>query len=370
MKIICQKDLFSEGIASVQRAVALRTTLPILEGILLEAKNNLVLTGYNMELGIRYTMSASIKEEGSVVVPSRLLGEMIRRAPENEIEITVGDNENVTLTSGDSVFHFKGLPASSYPQLPEEKAEFEVELPQKELQRLIRQTIFSIGKDPSRPSLNGCYLKSTPDKVQFVGIDGFRVAISTYRSPGEGSFPEMDFIIPGTTLKELMPLLEEEGQATLFYNKNQLVIDFGRTRFFSRLIQETYMKYENFIPTSTATKIVLSSKEFLSSVERASIVAPTTATPDKKSTMTLRCDGPSLRIFSRSLTGEFNESIDVDFSGDTVDIDFSIPYFLDVLKVIPDEKITMGFLGETGPCLMESAEQEGQYLFMILPMRR
>lgn len=369
MQFTCSKTLLLEGISSVQKAVAVRSANPVLEGILVHAENNLILTGYDMEIGIRYTMPASIQKQGKIVINSKLFGDIIRRASAEEIRVEWDEQLNIQIQSGKSKFNVKGLSAEAYPminEIPDQTETKELELDQKELRTLIRRTLFSVSSDVTRINLNGCFLRSTPEKLEMAGIDGFRVSLARHMAADGQKFPEMECIIPSKTLRHLMSLLEEEGRISLIYCNNQLLIDFGRTRISSRLITEAYMQYENVFPKTSQSEIILSRKSFLDALDRAALI---NSLDVHHVPVTLECKGPDLELQSSTQMGKFQESLEMEAKGEGFDIDFNPIYFMDVLKSIEDDKINILFNGSNGPAIVKPVEDRQDYLFLILPLR-
>lgn len=366
MKIRCKTEQLLEGIVTVQKAIAVRTTLPILEGILLVADHNLILTGYDMELGIRYTMPATIQEPGRVVINSKFLGDLVRRISEPELTIEIDDMLNVRIDSGSCHFKIKGMSAETYPEIKETAKQKEMLLPQKELKTLIRRTLFSVSTDGSRPNLTGCFFNSKPERLEMVGIDGYRVSIARLEPEEEKTFEDMSFIIPAKTLKEVQSLLDDSGDVNLIYCENQLVFDFGNNVVISRLIPEAYMRYENIIPQTSMSVMKVNTQALLETLERAVVML---GLEEKRIPLNLKYTGGPLECYLVSSRGDLRETLECEIEGDTFDIDFNPRYLHEALRVVDDEEVRIAFNGESGPCRITPVEGLA-YQFLVLPVRR
>lgn len=373
MNITCKKSALLEGISNVQKAVPLRCTLPILSGILVQADHNLVLTGYDMQMGIRYTLGARIQQPGCFVINSKLFGDIVRRASEEDIHLTCDESFNIQITSGQSVFNVKGQPAEAFPVIEETTRINEMTMGQSDLKTLIRRTIFSVSHDETRVNLNGCYFKSTPNRLEMVGIDGFRVSLARLEAPEGVQWPELEFIIPTKSLRDVMSLLEEQGEVSLIHNQNQLIFDFGRTRLTSRLIAEAYMRYESVLPKQCQSELIVERKPLLDSIDRATLMNTLDV---NRLPVTLKTEDDQLQLYTTTQRGNFHETLPIELKGDEVDVDFNPYYLIEALKVIDDDRIVFGFNGSSGPgvirpLLPEDAVQHTEpYLFIILPLRK
>lgn len=371
MQFTCNKDLLSEGISNVQKAVSTRSTLSILEGILIEVENNkLRLTGYDLEMGIHYTMPAQCEENGKIVLNSRIFGDIVRRFSDDEIYVKTDKNDNIMIQCGQSTYNLKGMDANTYPEMPETKETEGIQLLQKDLRNLIRRSIFSVSTDLTRPNLNGCNLNSKNNVLEMVGIDGYRMAISILKSDEEKNqkFIPMEFTIPTKSLRDLLSLLDDNGkeEVKLSLSQNQLVFDFGRNRLISRLITDPYLDYKKVMPSEMSTEIKISTKALLNSIERSVLMV---TQEDKRSPVTLKCSGPVLFIDSVTNRGNFHEEIDVQFTGEEIDVDLNPRFLIEALKAVDDDNIRIFFSGSLGPCIIKPLENE-EYVFLILPLRR
>ncbi len=368
MKFMCSRDRLNEAISIVQKVVSNRSTLPILDGILIEASgtDGVKLTGYDLETGIEAKLESDIREDGAIVINSKLFGEIVRKLPEEHVTIETDERMMITIDSGTSVFSIKGLSAEGYPKIPEVTDTQKVILMQGILKDMIRQTIFAVSTDESRPTLNGCYFVCDGFSVEMVAIDGFRLAL---RKQAVGSdLPVMKFIIPGKALHEAGRIMGgKDTELVIYSSQNHILFDTGMVRIVSRLIQGEYMNYRAILPKSGETSMLVSAPAMLSAVERASLIM---LSEDRRSPVQLTMPHDEVLVISASTElGTLREEIPVSIRGEKIDIDFNPRYFIDALRAIEDEVITIQFSGSNGPCVLKPTEGE-DFAYLVLPMRR
>ena len=368
MKFICSRERLMEAISIVQKAVATRSTLPILDGILIEANEGagLKLTGYDLETGIECQVEADVPESGSLVINARMFGDIVRKLPEDIVSIENTGNLSVTIDSGSSHFSIKGIRADDYPKIPTVEESARLNMKQNELKDLIRQTIFAVSTDESRPVLNGCCFVSDGKTVEMVAIDGFRLALR--RAESETPLPEMKFIIPGKALNEVGRILQSiDAPVDIYPSQNHIMFDTGRVKLVSRLIQGDYMNYKSIIPQTVETTVLISPKAMLDAVERAALVI---SSEERRFPVRLATPDPDTLVVSANTDiGTLREEISISMTGNKIDIDFNPRYFLDALKVIDDEQISIVFNGSMGPCVLKPVESQ-EFAYLVLPLRR
>ena len=355
MKVICSRDRLIEAIAIVQKAISSRTTMAILDGILIEADEKVKLTGYDMELGIECQMEADVPEKGSLVVTSRMFGDIIRKLPEDLVSIETTSAQNIQIESGSSHFSIKCLRAEDYPKIPLVEQSKKVTLPQQMLKEMITQTIFAVSTDETRPILNGCFFQSEGASVEMVAIDGFRLALRKNRL--EEAVGLLKFIIPGKVLHEVGRILSSTKETVDIYpSNNNILFDTGKV-----------MNYKGIIPQTAETNVTVSPATLLDAIERASLII---TTDDKRYPVRLTItDDDTLTISANTELGTLREEIAISMSGSKIDIDFNPRYFIDALKVIDEDEISIVFNGTMGPCVIKPLDSD-EFAYLVLPLRR
>ncbi len=365
MQVICSRTDLNNAISMVQRAIANRSTMPILEGILFSAQDNLTLTGYDMETGIEARVPAEIREGGEVVFKSKIFGDIVRKLPEENVFIQIDDKYKATIRSGQANFEIFAQAGDEYPKLPDVEEKQKLNLPQELLKEMIEQTIFATSNDESRPILNGIKVRSEAGKLEMVAIDGFRLAVRSAEIPDNDDI--LDFIVPSKAMAEVARALEPGENIAIFPSHNHILFETDKFRLVSRLIEGDFLDYQRIIPPSCSSQIKVVPQEMLAAIERAALLINVEQRRFPVSLKTL--SSKELEISAKTDLGSVEETIEVDLEGDNIDIDFNPKYFLDALSVIEEEKVYLEFSGPSAPCLIKPQEGEG-FLYMVLPLRR
>jgi DNA polymerase III subunit beta len=363
MKVICSKENLIEGINIVQKAVSTKTTLPILEGILLEAGDQFKLTGNDLEIGIECYVEADIKEPGSIVINSRMFGEIVRRLPDSEILLDVKENNIVIIECDNSLFEIKGIAATGFPALPSIEKDNGLKINQKLIRDMIKQTIFAVSMDENRPILTGSLIEHKNNRLTFISIDGFRLAMRTHTV--ENNDMDKSVVVPGKTLNEISKIMQPiDDDITVYSTKNQILFDMGRCKVVSRLLEGEYLNYKGILPQDHETRIRINTKDILASFERASLII---TTEERRFPVKLNIYDDMLVINSNTEVGTVREELKLDMEGSKVDIAFNPRYFIEALRVIEDENIDIYFTSNIGPCTIRPVQGDA-FAYLILPI--
>jgi len=362
MKFVCSKQDLVEAVTIVQKAVMAKATLPVLEGIYIEAGEKVKLVGNCFDLGIEYTLQADDIEKGSIVVNSRIFGDIVRRLPDSEVFIQVKDNFVVDIECLNSYFEIKGLSAEGYPMLPEVDEESKISISQNTLRDMIRKTIYAISDDENRRILTGSLMEAADGDFNIVSLDGFRLASAKTMIKENVSFKA---VIPGKNLNEIQKILETtDDEIKITLSKNQALFEMENCRIISSLLDGEYMNYRSFIPEQYETVIEVNVKDITQGIERASLIT----SDDKRFPVKLNIADNKLLITTNAEVGISKEEIEVEMDGNDLTIGFNPRYLLDSLKVIDDENIVISFSSSIGPSVIRPVSGD-KYLFMVLPVR-
>ncbi|MDI9468814.1 MAG: DNA polymerase III subunit beta [Bacillota bacterium] len=373
MKFMTDTADLLEAVLHAQKAVAQRSSMQLLEGILLEASGGQVrLVGYDMEIGIQAVIPADVSEPGIIVVDSRMLGDIVRKLPDPLVrfETLAGDKEIVQIRSGRAFFSVNYRAADSYPVLPEVARENRLVLPQRALQSLIARTVFACATDESRGSLSGCLLESTPDMALMVAIDGFRLALARHHRDTEDENSEAyavrSFLIPGKAMRELQQILGD-GDVEIFTSENHILFEFGTSRLVSRLMKDDFLNYQGIIPSNELSLITVNKEALLSTIERSMLLL--SASDQTRSPVRFSTHGDdNLEVYMVTSRGTLDEQVKIQLIGDDIDCSFNPRYIVEALRVIPDERINMAFKGNVGPGVLRPLEGDA-FAYVILPLR-
>lgn len=366
MQVICTKSELNNAISMVQRAIASRSTIAILEGILFSAEDTLTLTGYDMETGIEAQVKADIRERGQVVLESKIFGDIVRKLPEENILITCDENLKVSIECGKAHFEIFAQAADEYPVIPNVEEAQKLTVPQGLFKNMINQTAFAASSDESRPVLNGLKVYAEDDLLEMVAIDGFRLAVRKEKHAGSQDI--LNFIVPWKAMMEVgRSLSDDQATISISFSHNHILFETAEFRLVSRLIQGEFIDYERIIPPSCSSKLTIHTDNMLEAIERASLLINVEQRRFPVTLATKRQD--ELMISAKTDVGSVEETVPIQLEGDMIDIDFNPKYFLDALRVIGNDQITLEFSGPAAPCLIKPLEGDN-FLYMLLPLRR
>lgn len=362
MKIICKTQDIIEAVNTVQKAIASKNTNPILDGILIECNDNVKFTGNSQELGIEYIIKASILEAGSIVVNSKLFGDIARKLPDGDVCIQIV-KEKIIIDCLRSHFELTAISAEGYPSIPVFEKESVLKLKEKDLKEMLRGTTFAVGQDENRKNLMGALLENSDGSINMVSIDGFRMALR--RKKYDGEIPEISVIIPGHALNELSKIIGTDDREVFIYSTRSLIaFEIGECKIVSRLIEGNFINYKTVIPDYHESKIKLKTKEFLLSMERASLMGM----EEKKYPIKFSITEDKLILTSNVTIGNVREEVRVEVIGSAMDIGFNPKYYIDALKVIEDEEVEVYFTSAVGPATIKPLKSDN-YAYMILPVQ-
>ena len=364
MKIICNKQALYEALVNVSKAAADKSTIPALEGVKIKlADSTLMLTGYDLEIGINTTVPVVSSDRGEIIVNSRLFSDIVKRMPTEEIEINVSDNMAVTIRGGVTEYGITALCAAEYPAIPELGEGDEIKLSQGVLKSLISETVFAVSTNDTKPILKGELFEITDIKLNVVAIDGFRLAVRTESIKCDN---DMKFIVPAKTLQEVSRLLKDEDDLAceIRVTKKQVVFDFSGYTVFSRLLEGEFHNYKGSIPQNSVTEVVISKRELIDCLERASLLI------NERIKSPVRCifDNGSLKVSCQTPIGKINDENPADIVGPKIEIGFNCKFLLDPLKVIKDDKIKLLMNGGNLPMKIVPIDGD-EYTYLVLPVR-
>lgn len=363
MKILCGKQALLDAVSGVGRAVSQKSAYPALEGILIRAINSsLFLAGYDMELGITTTIEAEVYQPGEMVINARLFADIVRRLPSDEVELTTDDKMNVYIKSGMSDFHIMGSSSAEYPDLPTVDEGTGFTVPQNVLRSMIRQTIFAVSQNDSRPVHKGILFEMDGSELRLVAVDGSRLALRCERL---NNCENMQFVIPGKTLQEVMKLLsDEETPVSLAVGRRHVVMEIDGYAVISRLLEGEFLSYQKAIPKEVGTTICVNTRSLIEAVERASLIINDYV----KSPLVCHFEQGCIRLACNTAMGSVNDMIPADVQGAEEEIGFNSRFMLDALKNTECDEVRIEIKGSLSPMKILPAEGES-FLFLVLPVR-
>ena len=364
MNTICNKQKLQEAIQNVSRAVSAKSSLSVLEGILLTAApGRLTLTGYDLDLGISTTIEAQVEEEGSLVLAANIFGDMVRKMPAEEVLIQSNERMLTTVKSGISEFTILAQDAADFPELPQVEEENTLTLPQDVLKSMIHQTIYAVATNDSKPVHTGTLFDVEEETLTLVSVDGARLAI---RKEPLKSGLAASFVVPRKTLAEVEKLLKEEAEAPveLAASKNHVVFKIEDYLVISRLLTGEFLNYRSAIPTGGETAVTVSPRRFLESIERTSLLI----SDRLRSPARLTFEEDLIRIVCTSAIGKAYDEVPCKIEGPAVQIGFNSRYLQEALKACTEDEVRLELGGPLSPMTIRPPQGDS-YLFLVLPVR-
>ena len=368
MKIVCYKDNILKALNSVIKGVATKTTMPILEGILIQTNDNEIkLTTYDQEIGIEYILECDVIEQGSTVVNAVMFSEIIRKLPDTEISITLNKNNLLEIECEGALYKLTTMNPDEFPELPKIEIENSIDLEQSMLKNMIRRTIFAVSTEENRPIFTGCLFEVENNKLNVVAVDGFRLALRSIYLPTKVN--DFKAVIPGRTLNEVNKIiLDSFDHIKIGIAKNQALFEMENCKIVTRTLDGEFLNYKSVIPSTWETRIKVNKSNLQNSFERISLISASSIEKEKKYPVKVSVDIGKITIYCTNQTGEAKEEIYISTEGKNIEAGFNPKYFLDCLKAIEDEEVYVEFGTNISPCLVKSVENN-DYVYMILPIR-
>ena len=364
MKFSCDKKTLSDATFNVSLAVSSKSTLVALEGVLLSCDGNeLTLTGYNLDLGITKNIDVKGQENGSIVLNAKLFSDILRKMNSDQITIHVDDKMVTTIVGNGTEFTILGINANEFPEMPTQKDENCFSIPCHLLKNMITQTIFSVALTEQTPIHTGSLFDVKDGVLNIVSVDGYRLA---KRSEKIDINDEFSFVVPGNTLREIIKLLpeEEDISVNILYSNRHIIFDIDGYTVTSRLLDGEFLNYRSSISDEHLTRIKINVKNFISSIERASIII----TDRIKSPIKCVFEEETAAISCETAMGKFNDSIEVSIDGNGILIGFNNRYLLEALKACECDEVYLDINGPLLPMKIVPLESDS-FLFLVLPVR-
>ena len=363
MKFVCSKVNLLNGLQIVSKAVSNKTTMSILECILIDASKNMIkLTANDMELGIETIMEGEIIEKGIIALEAKIFLDIVRKLPDNDITIETDSSCKATITCEKAKFNIIGKSGEDFSYLPLIEKNDQIILSQFTLKEVIRQTIFSISDNDNNKLMTGELFDINNDTLKVVSLDGHRISIRKISL--KNSYPAKKVVVPGKTLNEVSKILPggAEDDVVISFTDKHIVFEFDDTTVVSRLIEGEYFNIQQMLSSDYETKVTVNRKEFLNCIDRATLLVKE---GDKKPII-INITDDSMELNINSVIGSMNEDIDINKSGKDLMIGFNPKFLIDALKIIDDEEVDLYMVNPKAPCFIKNLEES--YIYLILPV--
>ncbi len=363
MKIVCDRQKLNEAIRIVSRAVATKSNLAAIEGILLIAENGtLTLTGYDFEMGIKTTFECEVEREGDIVLSANLLGNIVRKVDGAMISIEADEKMNCVIKSGITKYNIKGIDSVDYPDFPNPNRDNSVKIENSLFGEMVDYVIYAVSTDEKRPAHTGVLIKLENKQLTMVALDGYRLAVCEREVDFEGNF---NMIVPAKAMNEARRIAgDKDGKLTIYASRRYVMFQAGEFIVLSRLLEGDFLDYKKAIPSTYATDAVINTRDLQDAVERVSLI------------ITERLRNPvKINIFDNTLSvkcatelGDVYDEINIGQVGPDLEIGFNNRYILDALKASKKEELIFKFGGSLSPCKIIPKEGN-DFTYLVLPVR-
>ena len=363
MHIICDKSKLIEGMNIVMKAIPGKTTMMILECVVIEVKDNQIkLIANDLQLGIETLIDGEIKQEGSVAVGAKVFFEIIRKLPSDNVSITVDEEYHMNISCGKAKFNIMAKATDEFPYLPNIVKDKNVNISQFTLKDIIRQTVFSISDNENAKVMTGELFEIHDSELKVVSLDGHRISIRKVKL--NQSYDDVSVIIPGKTLIEISKIINGgmDDEVSIFFTDKHVLFEFEDTIVLSRLIEGEYYKIDKMLSTDYETKVTVNKREMLECIDRSTLLLKES---DKKPVI-IDVQDDYMKFAMNSAIGSMDEDIDASKEGKDILIGFNPRFLMDALRVIDEDEITMYMINPKAPCFIR--DQEETYIYLILPV--
>ena len=363
MKLICSKSNLLHGVNIVSKAVPTRTTMAILECILIDASaNEIKLTANDMELGIETKIEGEIAERGVIALDAKIFSEIVRKLPDSDVTIETDASFKTTITCEKAKFNIVGKSGDDFSYIPYIERNEPIVMSQFTLKEVIRQTIFSIADNDNNKLMTGELFEIEENDLKVVSLDGHRISIRNIEL--KNNYSHKKVVVPGKTLQEVSKILpgSAEDEVSIFLTDNHIVFEFENTTVVSRLIEGEYFRIDQMLSSDYETKVRINKKELLSCIDRATLLVKE---GDKKPII-INIGDELMELKIKSQIGSMNEEIMITKEGKDLLIGFNPKFLIDALRVIDDEEVTIYLMNAKAPCFIKDDAES--YVYLILPV--
>ena len=363
MNLVCSKSNLLTGVQIVSKAVPSKTTMSILECILIDAtQGQIKLTANDMEIGIETVIEGEVVEKGIIALDAKIFSDIVRKLPDSDITIETDSSFKTTITCEKAKFNIIGKSGEDFSYLPEIERNDSIVVSQFTLKEVVRQTIFSIADNDNNKLMTGELFEINEDELKVVSLDGHRISIRKIKL--KNSYGNKKVVVPGKTLSEVSKILsgDTDKDVNIFFTDKHVLFEFDQTIVVSRLIEGEYFRIEQMLSSDYETKVRVNKRELLDCIDRATLLIKE---GDKKPII-INITDQDMELKINSTVGSMDESMDIQKSGKDLMIGFNPKFMIDALRVIDDEEIDMYLVNPKAPCFIKDAEE--QYIYLILPV--
>jgi len=363
MKLVVSKSNLLRGVNIVSKAVPTRTTMAILECILIDASTNEIkLMANDLEIGIETKVEGEILERGIIALDAKFFSEVVRKLPDSDVTIETDSNFKTVISCEKAKFDIIGKSGDDFSRIPYIEKNDSIVMSQFTLKEVIRQTIFSISDNDNNKLMTGELFEIEENQLKVVSLDGHRISIRYIEL--KNNYEHKKVVVPGKTLQEISKIIpgSVDEDVIIYLSNNHIVFDFENTTVVSRLIEGEYFKIDQMLSSDYETKVKINKKELLDCIDRSTLLVKE---GDKKPII-MNINEGNMQLKITSFIGSMNEDIDIEKDGKDILIGFNPKFFIDALRVIDEEEVNLYMVNPKAPCFIK--DDEGKFIYLILPV--
>lgn len=361
MRFSVNKKELSDVLNNLLRAISNKSSIPALEGILIKSQNNQIeLTAYDLEIGMKTFVSANIIEEGKIVLTAKLFSEIIRKAPADKINISVDEKSIAFIESGNANFTIVGIKADEFPELPNVGSEESLIIPSEILKSMIKQTIFAVAENDSKPINQGSLFNISNGVLDVVSVDGYRLAT---RRENIKSDMNNYFVVPGKALSEVLKISSEQD-IEIIPGRRHIMFKMGSYILVSSVLEGEFIDYKNTIPSQFNTIVTIKTKDLIESTERVSLLI----TDRLKSPVRCSFTEDKISLSCTTALGKASDDFICNIEGPAIEMGFNNKYLLDALKYSECDEVLLKITGAINPMVICPVLGDS-FTFLVLPVR-
>jgi DNA polymerase-3 subunit beta len=365
MKFSCRKDLIQNAVNAAARTAAARSTIPALEGLLIDAGNIVSISGFDLKTGITAVIPADIEETGKIVINARFLSELIRRLSDETVTFECGNSLSVRITCGMSEFEIMGISAEDYPDLPVMDYQNSIYISEKTLGTMISQTNFAVSTNEARPIHTGTLFDVEDGMLTMVAVDGYRLALRKEELL-KSDLDKVSFVVPGAALSEVEKLVSDsEEQVKITLGAKHIMFTMGTIELISRRLEGEFLNYKNTVNMMGKIALTADKNELIDTIERVSLII------SDKIKSPIRCvfEKDLVKLNAVAVIGRASDECRISGDGENLEIGFNNKYLLDALKAAPADTLSIRLTNGISPCIIVPADEKDNFLYMVLPVR-
>lgn len=365
MKFSCEKSALLSAVLTASQAVYTKSTVPSLESLLIETGMNVEISGYDLKTGIRTKIDAEVSERGEILINAKLLGDIVRKLPDDIVTVESDKNFKIKIICGMSEFNITGSSSEEYPELPSIDQHQSLVIPQGFIKEMISQTLFAVSDSEARPVHTGSLFEVSGNVLTIVSVDGYRLALRRERIK-DSQMTECSFVVPGSALSEIEKIAaDSEEPVKISVGAKHIMFVMGNTMLVSRRLEGEFLNYKQAIPQQSKYSLIAKRRNLINCIERVSLII------NDRLKSPVRCvfeDGV-VKMATITALGQASDECVIEGNGEELEIGFNNKYLLDALKAVPDDEVRILLNSGVSPCMIVPSGDTDNFLYMILPVR-